>query len=277
MNQRICAILSALFICILLCTGTVNASEQKNTKSDTWLEAQLVTSYTLNRHLNPFRIDVDVTDGVATLTGTVDNDVERDLAVEIAKGVNGINKVNEKLIVDPSGSAKKEKSEFARRVDDATLTAKVKYRLIFNKNISAYDIDVDTENSTVTLTGKVDSAEKRDLAVKLAENTTGVRKVKDNLRIVTTADLQKGSSTGSMDKKMKDLATDINDTWITAKAKGLLAVSDEAEGARYDISTDNGTITLIGTALSNKQAKAIQSILEDLQGVKNVDNQLTVR
>jgi len=48
--------------------------------SGSWMKASLMTSYTLNRQLNPFKIDADVQNGVATLRGTVDSEVERDLA-----------------------------------------------------------------------------------------------------------------------------------------------------------------------------------------------------
>lgn len=266
-----------LIALITLSAGQMLAEEKRETASDTWLEAQLVTSYTLNRHLNPFAIDVEVTDGVATITGTVDSEIERDLAVEIARGIEGIKEVREELLIEPVGNKKRDKSGFARRVEDATLTAKVKYRLFFNKHISSFDINVDSKNGVVTLNGTVDSGEKRDLAVKLAENTSGVDKVKDNLEVVAAEDgKQEGARRGDKGK-MEALAANINDTWITTKAESLLLVSDEAKGATYDVTTENGTIILTGTVLSEKQAKNIQQLLEDLQGVNKVENRLTVR
>ncbi|MCB2184754.1 MAG: BON domain-containing protein [Desulfobulbaceae bacterium] len=69
----------------------------------------------------------------------------------------------------------------------------------------------------------------------------------------------------------------MKDAWLTSKANSVLLVSNEAEGARYDVSTINGKITVRGTVLSAKQSDDIQNILEDLQGVKEVDNKLKIR
>jgi len=277
-------IIPALIISLLLSTITLAAEEKKNTRSDIWLEAQLVTSYTLNEHLNPFKIDVDVQDGVANITGSVDSAIERDLAVEIARSIDGIMEVKENLTIGSTDESAKE-SAFSRQVEDATITAKVKYRLILNKNIASYDINVDTKNGVVTLSGKVDSGEKRDLAVKLAENTSGVLKVEDSLTVVEAERMQaegekemdEEKSGSSMKKKMDELSQEMKDTWITTKARSLLLISSEADGARYDISTRAGKVTVTGTVLSEQQAEDIQKILEDLQGVTEVENKLALR
>jgi len=276
-NENISVVVTAVIFCLLIICAPLHAQEKKDTKSDIWLEAQLVTAYTLNEHLNPFKIDVDVENGIANISGSVDSDIERDLAVEIARGIDGIKEVHENLVVEPSGKAEKEKSGFARKVEDATLTAKVKYRLILNKNIASYDINVDTEKGVVILSGKVDSPAKRDLAVKLAENTSGVDRVRDNLTVVDSREMGEKQSGSSMKKKMEELSQDMKDTWITAKARSLLLVSAEAEGADYDISTENGKVTVAGTVMSRQQAEDIQKILEDLQGVRKVENNLKVR
>lgn len=278
-RKQISIILLGLFF-LFLCGSPAFAKDKQNQqdeKSDLWLEAQLVTSYTLNEHLNPFKINVDVEKGVAHLSGSVDSSIERDLAVEIARSIDGIKEVKEDLTIEPETQPKKGKNEFAQGVEDATITAKVKYRLMLNKNISSYDIDVDTEDGVVTLNGKVDSDAKKDLAVKLAENTKSVKKVNNNLTVVDKKDLKQDKSGSSIGEKVDQWSQDIQDTWITAKAKSLLLVSDEAEGAVYSITTSNGTIKVTGTVRSNKQADEIQKILEDLQGVKKVDNKLTVR
>jgi osmotically-inducible protein OsmY len=271
----------AIMFAILILYGSAgaNAQEKKDTGSDIWLEAQLVTSYTLNEHLNPFTLDVNVQDGVAELSGTVDSEIERDLAVEIARSVKGIKEVRENLTIEPEAAMKekKEKNAFVKGVEDATLTAKVKYRLILNKNIASYDINVDTDEKVVTLTGKVDSELKRDLAVKLAENTSGVEKVMDNLTVVGEEEIKKEKDGSSFKEKMNELSRDMQDTWITTKAKSLLMVSNEAEGASYDISTENGNVTVTGTVMSEQQARDIQRTLMDLQGVREVENKLKVR
>jgi osmotically-inducible protein OsmY len=66
-------------------------------------------------------------------------------------------------------------------VKDATTTAQVKTRLIGNGHISAADINVDTRDSVVRLSGKVGSDTERQLAEFIARNTSGVLAVSNEL------------------------------------------------------------------------------------------------
>ena len=62
-------------------------------------------------------------------------------------------------------------------VSDAWITTKVKTSLLYSKNVDGLDIEVDTKNGVVTLSGTVDSNAERDLAVELARQVRGVKKV----------------------------------------------------------------------------------------------------
>lgn len=66
---------------------------------DARLEGQLWMSYALNRHLNPFDFEVDVSEGTATVSGKVEESVQRDLAEQIALSINGIDRVDDQIEV----------------------------------------------------------------------------------------------------------------------------------------------------------------------------------
>ena len=68
-------------------------------------------------------------------------------------------------------------------VDDGTITASVKSKLIADKYVPAARVDVDTYEGTVTLNGTVSSYVARSQAEKLASETNGVRKVVNNLKV----------------------------------------------------------------------------------------------
>jgi osmotically-inducible protein OsmY len=53
----------------------------------------------MDTDISGFDIDVDVENGVVTLTGDVDSDAERDLAVEIAKNASDVKDVESNLCV----------------------------------------------------------------------------------------------------------------------------------------------------------------------------------
>jgi hyperosmotically inducible protein len=69
-------------------------------------------------------------------------------------------------------------------VDDATITASVKSRLVGDKPANLTRVDVDTNNGTVYLNGTVESAEQKTRAEQLARQARGVRTVVNNLQVL---------------------------------------------------------------------------------------------
>jgi osmotically-inducible protein OsmY len=152
---------------------------------DGWIDGRLEAVYALNRHLNPFSIDTEVDQGVVLLTGTVESDIDKDLAVELAKGVDGVVEVRDDLQIDPGAARSSAVDDpdrtFGTWVDDATTTAAVKAKLVGNRNTSGLQITVETRGDVVTLSGSVASDEERQLAEELARNTGDVRDVRNEL------------------------------------------------------------------------------------------------
>jgi hypothetical protein len=66
---------------------------------------------------------------------------------------------------------------------DAGLTTKVKTKLAADDTVKAYQIDVDTKEKVVTLTGTVDNQAAKDQAISLARSTAGVVDVVDNITV----------------------------------------------------------------------------------------------
>lgn len=153
-----------------------------------WLEGKLETALLVNRHLNNFTIDSEVLDGKATLTGSVESDIDRELAEQVALSIEGIKSVDNRLKVDKENSKSKSSADansrsFSQKLDDMTTTAAVKSKLLANQNTHGMAINVDTHNNTVMLTGDVSTSEESKLAEKIAGNTDGVRNVKNKLNV----------------------------------------------------------------------------------------------
>ena len=68
-------------------------------------------------------------------------------------------------------------------IDDAGITTKVKAALIADKAIKSTDIDVDTEQGTVTLTGRVPDAAQVARAAEIARGVEGVKTVSNKLTV----------------------------------------------------------------------------------------------
>jgi hyperosmotically inducible protein len=69
-------------------------------------------------------------------------------------------------------------------VDDATITASVKTKLVADKATNLTRVDVDTNRGTVYLNGSVDSVEQRARAEQLAWQASGVKAVVNNLQVL---------------------------------------------------------------------------------------------
>ncbi len=71
---------------------------------------------------------------------------------------------------------------------DAATTAAVKTKLLGDTKVAGLNINVDTKDNVVTLTGKVKTAAERTEAVRLARTTTGVKSVVNKLTVDPTYD-----------------------------------------------------------------------------------------
>ena len=147
-------------------------------------------------------------------------------------------------------------------MDDSTITARVKAVLIDDKNIRS-DISVKTENKVVTLSGSVDSAEQKDLAVNAAKTVKGVTTVNDQLNVVA--------------EKSASLEGYAGDTAITSQVKAKLLADDIVPSRKVTVETRDGTVHLSGTVDSRQQADRAADIAKAVSGVKNVENNLSVK
>ena len=66
-------------------------------------------------------------------------------------------------------------------LENGALTTKIKSKMALDDSVKALDINVDTADGVVTLTGTVRSQAERTRAVQLARETQGVKSVNDRL------------------------------------------------------------------------------------------------
>ncbi len=153
---------------------------------DGWIESKLETALILNEHLNPFEIDISVNNATATLEGEVSSDIDKELAENVAMGIEGIDDVENKLSVkkDLKDSDEEESGRnFSQYMEDISTTAAIKTELLASSNINGMSIDVDTYKDEVTLSGEVETDAQRKLAEAIVSKREGVAKVVNNLKV----------------------------------------------------------------------------------------------
>lgn len=233
-------------------------------------EVQIWTTYALNPYLRANDLQVVVHDGTATLTGNVDDGVNKDLAKEIALGVSGVKKVDNQIVVQedyvsPKTSAARSYGDI---IDDTTITAAVKSKLAWSKYTSAMSTNVTTKAGKVTLLGTADTAASRELVGRLARNTRGVLVV-DNRLTVTDAT---PSTATKVEHSAKEAERDIADSWITTKVKSTFMYSSNVDGSDIDVRTKNGIVTLSGKLDSGAERELAIELTKNVRGVKSVES-----
>ena len=159
--------------------GTASAFAQDEPIADSVIIAKIEAKIAMDQSLSIFKLNLDVTNGIVTITGNVNSDSDASAAIEIAQSTDGVKDVDaSKLVIKHS----------SRPFADMAITAKVKgkfmeQKLFTDKDISALGISVETINGVVHLDGTVDNSLQADNAVKIAKSVSGVKSVESRIKI----------------------------------------------------------------------------------------------
>jgi hyperosmotically inducible periplasmic protein len=150
-----------------------------------------------------------------------------------------------------------------RARSDGEITARVKTALIRNDETKARQINVETENGIVQLSGFVDSEQMKAAAAETARSVSGVQEVQNELAV------RQGERTTGR-------ATD--DSVIAAKVKSELAAdSGLATAGNVNVEVRSGVVQLSGFVSSADQKQEAEQIARQVAGVTDVSNSIAVQ
>lgn len=257
--------LRALVLSVSLLPFTPQASADPI--HDARLEGSLQTAVSLNRILNPYRITVKVDGESAQLSGEVENEVERRLVEEVALATAGIEKVDNQVQVNPELVEQPQALRaYARRTEDVTLTAVIRSRLLWSRTTAQAPIEVQSDNGVVTLRGRVDSTEAKELAGVVARTTDGVYLV-NNLISLDTAAMIKAKSQPAEPQT----GPQPSDGWIVDKVQSSYRFSRNLDGLNLKVVSQEGLVRLSGEVVSAEQKNIAVDIARQIVGVRGVD------
>lgn len=152
--------------------------------TDTWKAGIIDGALLFNHHLQQYRITPQVSGDQARLSGAVSSHAERALAEQIALSVEGIKHIDNQIVIAPDAiETRKAEALSQPQFSDSAVTTKVKSQLLANAETSGLNIEVETRDNVVTLTGEVPSALEKELAFFIARNTGGVHSVINDITI----------------------------------------------------------------------------------------------
>jgi len=225
----------------MLGLSTAQAAEQPtDIEISSAIDAKLMKDKAVTSNM----IDVTVLDGIATLSGSVDNVLAQDRAIRLTQAIRGVRSVvNEITISAPLRT-------------DSEIRADVEDALLFDAATESYEIDVSVSNQSVTLTGTVESWQEKELAAKVAKGVRGVKSLDNQIEV--------------------DYQSDRSDAEIRAEIKEALRWDVLVDDAMIDVSVNDGDVTFsgtVGSAAEKREARYNAWVA----GVKNVnDDKLNV-
>jgi hyperosmotically inducible protein len=144
--------------------------------SDTALTAKVKAELAADPTAKAHQIDVETNQGIVQLNGFVDSDANRVAAEHVAADVDGVAEVRNNLRVRSQDSA-------GAIIDDSVITAKVKAALIENATTKGHEINVETQNGVVQLSGFVDTSAQKTAATSVVQTIEGVSDVNNDIDV----------------------------------------------------------------------------------------------
>lgn len=180
-TAKLLTIIGAIYASCLLGILHAEDSNEKSALKNVMPDAAITTSIKgkllADSEIKSLNIHVETINGKVTLTGKIPNKEIKERVASIANNTEGVKAVIVQLDeVDSSKSIKEE-------ITDASITAAIKAKFLAEPSIKSLNIQVETINGRVTLTGEVPNKEGKDKAEAIASNTNGVNAVISKIEI----------------------------------------------------------------------------------------------
>lgn len=159
---------------------------------------------------------------------------------------------------------------------DSGITSSVKSKLIADDVVKARDINADTRDRVVTLTGTVQSPTEESRAIEIARNTKGVADVVDKMS-VNSAEPGAAPTTGRLDTAPStSVGSAVGDATITSDVKARLLSDADVNGQKIGVDTHDGVVTLSGTVATLEQKSKAVELAGKAENVLRVEDNLLV-
>jgi osmotically-inducible protein OsmY len=189
-------LLASILLAVLFaaaCAGTIPGTASQHSVavdrslSDATVQADVYVALLEKLGRGGLPIDVQVSGGRAILTGQVDQRSTQELAEEVALSVPGVRSVDNRVTAPSGGTAQTAPGQAADHVElevqDAILEARVGKNLLAEIGRYAFDVEVESSGGVVSLRGTLPDQERKTLALRAVEKTSGVTKVIDLLHV----------------------------------------------------------------------------------------------
>ncbi|NOT33166.1 MAG: BON domain-containing protein [Candidatus Eisenbacteria bacterium] len=184
-------------------------------ESDANLKDAVATALKNEHELDDSQVSVkSVNKGLVLLAGNAETLADHLRALETAAQVGGVKRLASEIkspdrFADREIWDEKNPPSPGNPVSDAWITTETKTRFIFDSDIPASDINVDTHRGQVILFGVVPSQSVKDKALQIAKDVSGGKDAKDELQIVPpTMQARATADDSELEKSIRTRITD---------------------------------------------------------------------
>ena len=150
--------------------------------------------------------------------------------------------------------------------EDAAATSRVRTALLLSKQVSPFDIKAETSQGEVTLQGQVPSEEVKAVAGAIAQDTSGVKQVHNNLDVNPSA--ERNAETERLGERVADLE-------IKTLVSDALSKNAGVGEKRVETEVKNRVVTLSGSVETAGQKYAAEQIAWQVPRVQGVKDNLS--
>jgi len=158
-------------------TNQIEVKESPPASSDTWLYLKVKSALAFHRSVSSYNTQVELKEGVVTLTGDATSQAQKDLTTEYAQDVEGVKEVKNQMTV----TSKPQTPTLEEIIDDASINAQVRMALLTHRSTSAFRTLVATTDGVVMVGGFAKNTAEIDLVTKLVTDIHGVKSVVNNM------------------------------------------------------------------------------------------------
>jgi hyperosmotically inducible protein len=157
---------------------------------------------------------------------------------------------------------------------DSGITSSVKSKLIADEVVKARNINVDTHDRIVTLTGTVQSPIEESRAIEIARDTNGVADVVDKMSVASG---EPGAApTTGVTAPAPGVSSAVADTTITNDVRARLLADSDVSSQKIDVDTHDRVVTLSGTVATLDQKSKAVELAAKAENVVRVEDNLLV-
>jgi hyperosmotically inducible periplasmic protein len=161
------------------------------------------------------------------------------------------------LVVATSAMLMASPSLRASEMDDR-IESSAKKSYVFKTHLKNDSIRTESKNGVVTLTGTVADSSHKSLAQDTVENLPGVTSVDNQLKVTGESPAER------------------SDAWLGTKVKTALLFHRNVRATKTIVNVKGGVVTLSGEASSPAQKELTSEYAKDVEGVKEVKNEMTI-